>query len=150
LTNFPLKIVTPDGMIYDGQAEMVIVRTITGDMAFLAKHINCVAPLGMGCATVVIDGQKRYAACIGGMITVVDGNVNLVPTTFEWAENIDVARADAAKMRAEGIIHRDNATAAEIQLAQARLDRALVRRSVASKGSWVRGSNMVDINNLGA
>ena len=150
MTNFPLKIVTPDGMIYDGQAEMVIVRTITGDMAFLAKHINCVAPLGMGCATVVIDGQKRYAACIGGMITVVEGNVNLVPTTFEWAENIDVARADAAKMRAEGIIHRDNATAAEIQLAQARLDRALVRRSVASKGSWVRGSNMVDINNLGA
>ena len=150
MTNFPLKIVTPDGMIFDGQAEMVIVRTITGDMAFMAKHINCVAPLGMGCATVVIDGQKRYAACIGGMITVVEGNVNLVPTTFEWAENIDVARADAAKMRAEGIIRRDNATAAEIQLAQARLDRALVRRSVASKGSWVRGSNMVDINNLGA
>ena len=150
MTNFPLKIVTPDGLIYDGQAEMVIVRTITGDMAFMANHINCVAPLGMGCATVVMDGNKRYAACIGGMISVVNGKVNLVPTTFEWAENIDVARADAAKMRAEGIIHRDNATAAEIQLAQARLDRALVRKSVASKGSWVRGSNMVDINNLGA
>ena len=150
MTSFPLKIVTADGLIYDGPAEMIIVRTITGDMAFMARHINCVAPLGMGCATVVIDGNKRYAACIGGMISVVDGSVNLVPTTFEWAETIDVARAEAAQARAEGIIHRDNATATEIKLAQARLDRALVRRSAASRGSWVRGSNMVDINNLGA
>ena len=132
MTNFPLKIVTPDGLIYDGQAEMVIVRTTTGDMAFLANHINCVAPLGMGCATVVMDGSKRYAACIGGMISVVNGNVNLVPTTFEWAENIDVARADAAKMRAEGIIHRDNATATEIKLAHASLDRSPLPKRLAS------------------
>ena len=149
MTSFPLKIVTADGLIYDGPAEMVIVRTTTGDMAFLARHINCVAPLGMGCATVVIDGNKRYAACIGGLISVVDGSVNLVPTTFEWAETIDVARAEASQARAEGIIHKDSATATEIKLAQARLDRALVRRSAASRGSWVRGSNMIDINNLG-
>ena len=143
MTNFPLKIVTPDGLIYDGQAEMVIVRTITGDMAFLANHINCVAPLGMGCATVVVDGNKRHAACIGGMISVNDGSVTLVPTTFEWADTIDVARAEAAAARAEGIIHRESASATEIRLAQARLDRALVRKSAASKGgSWVRGSNM--------
>ena len=45
MTSFPLKIVTADGLIYNGNAEMVIVRTITGDMAFLARHINCVAPL---------------------------------------------------------------------------------------------------------
>ena len=143
MTSFPLKIVTPDGLLYDGSAEMVIVRTITGDMAFLARHINCVAPLGMGCATVVIDGQKRYAACIGGMISVVNGEVTLVPTTFEWAESIDVARAEAAQAKAEGIIRRESATATEIRLAQARLDRALVRKSVASRsGSWVRGSNI--------
>ena len=95
MTSFPLKIVTPDGLIYDDNAEMVIVRTITGDMAFLARHINCVAPLGMGRATVIVDGQKRYAACIGGMITVVDGTVTLVPTTFEWA---GITRAVPAAM----------------------------------------------------
>ena len=147
MTNFPLKIVTPDGMIYDGQAEMVIVRTITGDMAFLARHINCVAPLGMGCATVIIDGQKRYAACIGGMISVVDGTVTLVPTTFEWAESIDVARAEAAKRNAEGIISRDTLSDTEYRLAHAKLDRAMVRISVASRGNWVRGSN-ISVNEL--
>ena len=150
MTSFPLKIVTPDGLIYDGNAEMVIVRTITGDMAFLAKHINCVAPLGMGCATIVMDGNKRYAACIGGMVTVVDGTVTLVPTTFEWAESIDLARAEAAKRKAEGIIGKESLSDTEYRLAHAKLDRAMVRISVASRGSWVRGSNMVDINNLGS
>ena len=133
MTSFPLKIVTADGLLYDGNAEMVIVRTITGDMAFLARHINCVAPLGMGCATVVIDGQKRYAACIGGMISVVDGTVTLVPTTFEWADEIDVARADRSHNRAQATLQDKNATKSELVLAEARLKRALVRRSVAAR-----------------
>ena len=134
MTSFPLKIVTPDGLIYDGPAEEVIVRTITGDMAFLARHINCVAPLGMGCATIVVDGNKRHAACIGGMISVVGGCVNLVPTTFEWADTIDVARAEASQARAEEILNRvsEDKTDMDIQLAQARLHRALVRKNVAS------------------
>lgn len=132
MTSFPLKIVTPDGLIYDGPAEEVIVRTVTGDMAFLARHINCVAPLGMGCATIVINGEKRHAACIGGMISVVNGSVSLVPTTFEWADSIDVARAEAAYRRADEVIHKDSASDTEIQLAQARLHRALVRKNAAS------------------
>ena len=133
MTSFPLKIVTPDGLIYDGDAEMVIVRTITGDMAFLARHINCVAPLGMGRATVIVDGQKRYAACIGGMITVVDGAVTLVPTTFEWADAIDADRAQASLDRAQKILdNKENATETDLKLAEARLHRALVRKNVAS------------------
>ena len=133
MTSFPLKIVTPDGLIYDGPAEMVIVRTITGDMAFLARHINCVAPLGMGRATVVMDGQKRYAACIGGMISVVDGNVTLVPTTFEWADAIDADRAQASLDRAQKVLdNKENATETDLKLAEARLHRALVRKNVAA------------------
>ena len=133
MTSFPLKIVTPDGLIYDGEAEMVIVRTITGDMAFLARHINCVAPLGMGRATVIVDGQKRYAACIGGMITVVDGAVTLVPTTFEWADAIDADRAQASLDRAQKVLdNKENVTETDLKLAEARLHRALVRKNVAS------------------
>ena len=132
MTSFPLKIVTADGLVYDGPAEEVIVRTITGDMAVLARHMNCVAPLGMGRATVVINGQKRYAACIGGLLSVVNGEVNLVPTTFEWAESIDEARAAASRQRAEAILNKQDASDTDIKLAQARLHRALVRQSVAS------------------
>ena len=129
---FPLKIVTPDGLLFDGQAEEVIVRTTTGDMGILAGHIGCVAPLGMGRATVIADGQTRYAACIGGMVSVVNGCVTLVPTTFEWAESIDAARAQISQERAEKILKNKTASSTDIQLAEARLHRALVRKSVAS------------------
>ena len=132
MTGFPLKIVTPDGLEFDGQAEELIVRTVTGDLGILAGHINCVAPLGMGTATVVIEGQKRYAACIGGMVSVLDGNVTLVPTTFEWAEEIDLRRVEASHDRAKAVLANNAATNTEIRLAEARLKRALVRKSAAS------------------
>ena len=132
MTPFQLKIVTPDGLIFDGQAEELIVRTTSGDLGILAGHINCVAPLGMGRATIIMDGKHRYGACIGGMVSVVNGVVTLVPTTFEWAENIDATRAEASQKRAETILHKKDASDTELQLAQARLRRALVRKSVAS------------------
>ena len=132
MTPFSLKIVTPDGLIFDGQAEELVVRTTSGDLGILAGHINCVAPLGMGRATVIIEGKRRYAACIGGMVSVVNGEVTLVPTTFEWAESIDAARAGASQQRAEAILQKKDSTDTELKLAQARLHRALVRKSVAS------------------
>ena len=132
MTSFPLKIVTPDGLEYDGQAEELVVRTTTGDLGILAGHISCVAPLGMGMATIMVDGKKRYAACIGGMVSVVNGSVTLVPTTFEWPDEIDTARADASYQRAQKILEKKDASATDIKLAQARLRRALVRKSVAS------------------
>ena len=131
MNGFMLKIVTPDGLVYDGTAEEVVVRTTTGDIGILAGHVNCIAPLGMGMATIVIEGQKKYAACIGGMISVVDGSVTLVPTTFEWADKIDLERAEASQERAKAIIADKNATATELRMADARLKRAVVRQSVA-------------------
>ena len=133
MSSFPLKIVTPDGLIYDGEAERLIVRSITGDLAIMARHINYVTPLGMGKATVIANGKRREAACIGGMLSVVDGAVTLVPTTFEWAEKIDVDRADASLHRAEQVLHSGGASDTDLKLAEARLHRALVRKSVAGQ-----------------
>ena len=132
MTPFSLKIVTPDGLQFEGQAEEVTVRTTTGDIGILAGHLNCVAPLGMGRATIVIDGQKRYAACIGGMLSVVNGTVTLVPTTFEWADKIDADRAENSYQRAQTILRDKNSSSTDIKLAEARLRRALVRKNVAS------------------
>ena len=132
MTPFRLKIVTPDGLIYDGQAEELLVRTTGGDVAILARHMNYVAPLGMGRAVVVSGGTRRTAACIGGMLSVCDGEVTLVPTTFEWADKIDLERAEAAYERADKALHNENASQMDLKLAEAKLHRALVRKSVAS------------------
>lgn len=131
MTSFPLKIVTPDGLIYDGPAEKIVVRTMTGDMAVLARHINCVCSLGMGRAIVEMEGKRRIAACIGGMLSVNNGEVTLVPTTFEWAEDIDLDRADRSHHDAMRDIMEARKSAAELRIAEAKIKRALVRKSVA-------------------
>ena len=132
MTPFPLKIVSPDGMEFEGMVEQIIVRTTTGDIGILAGHAPCVAPLGMGRATVIADGKKRYAACIGGMLSVSKEGVTLVPTTFEFAEDIDAARVEASYQRAQSVLESKSPSDTDIKLAEARLRRALVRRNVAS------------------
>ena len=132
MTEFPLKIVTPDGLRFDGPAEELIVRSTTGDVAILAKHVNYVTSLGMGQAVIVSKGQRRIAACIGGMLSVVDGAVTLVPTTFEWSDKIDVERANAAYEKADSILKNPASSQNDLKLAEAKLRRALVRKSVAS------------------
>lgn len=132
MTSFHLQIVTPDGLIFDGQAERIIVQGVDGAVGILARHIDYVTPLGMGEASILSDGKEHKAACIGGILSVYQGEVKLVPTTFEWAENIDARRADASLHRAQEVLAKKDASAAELKLAEARLKRALVRKSVAS------------------
>ena len=100
-------------------------------MAVMARHINCVCPLGMGQAIIESEGNRRTAACIGGMLSVMGGEVTLVPTTFEWADKIDEDRADKSLHRAEAVLQKKDASDTEIRLAEARLKRALIRKSVA-------------------
>lgn len=131
MATFPLKILTPDGVAYDGPAVSISCRTINGQVQLLAKHIDFCTALGMGEAHIKLeDGTTRRAACMGGMLTVLNGDVHLVATTWEWAEEIDQARAEASKKRAEEILARKDLDEREYELAQARLKRALVRTSV--------------------
>ena len=131
MATFPLRIGTPDGLLYEGDVERVKVRSITGDLAILAGHMNYCTSLGMGEAYIVLpDGTKRSAACIGGMLTVMDGACHLLATTWEWAEDIDEERAKRAKERAEERIAEGNLSDKELRIAEAKLSRALVRLSV--------------------
>ena len=84
----------------------------------------------MGQATVTVDGKKRYGACIGGMVSVLSGEVTVVATTFEWAEDIDCARARMAEDSARETLAQKDASATQLELASAKLKRALIRQSV--------------------
>ena len=131
MTTFQLQIVTPDGLIYDSQAERIFLRSISGDVEILARHCNYCTGIGMGEARVVNpDGSVRRAACIGGMLTVTEGVCRVMATTWEWQENIDKERAELAKKRAEERLAQENLSEREIRIAEAKLKRALVRIGV--------------------
>ena len=81
--------------------------------------------------TVVMeDGSRRAAACIGGMLSVMNGTCRLLATTWEWKEDIDQPRAEKAKKHAEEMLAKGGLTDKEYKIAQAKLQRALVRLSV--------------------
>ncbi len=131
MKTFPIRIGTPDGLLYEGNIERVKCRSITGDVAILAEHINYVTALGMGEAFIRLeDGTERHAACIGGMLSVMDGSCHLLATTWEWKEDIDKERAERAKEKAEAILKTQGLSDKDFALATAKLNRALVRLSV--------------------
>ncbi len=133
MSTFHLQIVTTEGSKFDGQAEAVSVRATTGDVTILAHHADYVAALGMGAAFVVIDGQKRWAAAMGGMLAATNNTVRLIATTFEWAEEIDAERARRAYEHAEEKLAQAELSKTDRAALTAAKRRALVRLGVVSK-----------------
>ena len=86
MASFHLKIVTPDELIYEGEAERIIVRTVQGDVAILPRHIDYLTALGTGEARVTFGGHVRRARCSGGMLHVSGGRVEVLSTSFEWID----------------------------------------------------------------
>jgi F-type H+-transporting ATPase subunit epsilon len=126
MNTFHLQIVTPDGLIFDGQVGRIIVRTTEGDVGILSGHADYVTPLDTGMARIMMeDGKVKTAACSGGLLSVKGGITRLVGNTFEWAEDIDVERAKAAKARAEQKIKETSDY--EERAAEIKLKRALTR-----------------------
>ena len=131
MSTFPLRVGTPDGLLYEGDVARVVCRTISGDLAILPGHCNYCTALGMGEAHIVLeDGTRRNAACIGGMLSMMNGVCRVLATTWEWEEDIDAKRAEAAKHRAEQALANGGLTDKEYRIAEAKLQRALVRLSV--------------------
>ena len=132
MREFHLKIATPDGLIFDGNAEGILVRADSGDVEIMAGHEDYFATLGTGRAKLTAGGEARVAASSGGFISMIGGECNMVATTFEFADGIDVERAKAAKASAEEAIKnaKDEKT---LLVAKAKLMRAISRISVAEK-----------------
>ena len=130
MKSFNLKVVTPDGLMFDSEVESLLVRTDDGDVEFLAGHIDYMASLGTGRARIKQDGKDRYASVSGGFVTVKGGEVKLVAVTFEFRENIDLARAKASRDEAKARIS-ESKDDKSLKLAQAKLQRALNRIGVA-------------------
>lgn len=134
MSTYHLQIVSMDGEDFDGMVQKILLRTIDGDIEILARHTDYCTAIGMGTARVTLeDGTVKKAACIGGMISVLNGEVRVLPTTWEWSDKIDVERAKEAKTRAEQRL-QDQMLDKEARIrAEAKLYRALVRLGAADQ-----------------
>ena len=133
MKSFNLKIATPDGVIFDGEAESLLVRTKEGDAEILAGHMDFLSALGTGRARIIANGEKRLASSSGGFVSVKSGEVSLVATTFEFADKINIDRARKAKEKAESALSSNTDKTAEALL-KAKLARAINRINVWELG----------------
>ncbi len=133
MTSFYLQIVTPDGKKYAGMAEKILLRTINGDVCILARHTDYITALGLGECRVTNDkGEVRTAACIGGMLLVTEGMVHVVASAFEWADEIDAARAEKNKAACEKALAA-NPSEDEAKVLEAKMRRSNLRLNIAAK-----------------
>ena len=133
-----VEVVTPDGSVYVGEASMVIVPGIEGELGFLPRHEPLVSLVKIGEARVQLpDGTwERFATGIG-YVQVLFDKVLLVVDQAEQAGRIDVARAAAARKRAEErlALRGDPGAQAEVDFykAEQALRRAENRLKVAAQ-----------------
>lgn len=131
MTPFKLQIITPEKTVFNGETEQIIVRTTVGDVGILNGHEPYCAALGIGQMRIMIDGQFRRAATSGGIIKVSKEMTTILVQTCEWADEIDVERANAAKDAAEARMKAAEDDS-ELALAEAKLHRALNRIDTAN------------------
>ena len=128
---YQLEIVTPMGRKFEGLVDNCVFRSTEGDVGILKGHSPYVAAIETGEIKIHTEnGQTRYAAASEGFVHVSSDLVRILVSSCEWAEEIDQARAEASKKRAEEILAQKNLDQKDYELAQARLKRALVRTSI--------------------
>lgn len=131
-STFRLQIVTPDRMFYDEEVEMIIARTVDGDVGILANHALLVSPLSIGKIRVKKDGKFKEAAISEGFVQVEEDYTRVLTDSAEWPEEIDIERAEAAKQRAEERLKTDRSNI-DVMRAEAALQRATNRLTVAGR-----------------
>jgi len=94
-----LRIATPDNVKYDDEAEMVIMRCITGDMGVLADHEATSAILDYGVLRIINGEEERRMAVFGGIAQVGDNKVTILANDAQWPEDIDMAFVEAERDR---------------------------------------------------
>ncbi len=124
-----LRIVSPSSLIYENDVDMVILRSVSGDMGILADHENTTTLLSLGVLRIKNDGEEEAISVLGGFCTITKDGVTILSDAAETVENIDKDRALSAKERAEKRI-KEGAKDSDLQRAELSLRRALVRLEV--------------------
>jgi F-type H+-transporting ATPase subunit epsilon len=126
---FPVQLVSPEHILFDGEAEMVVCRPVEGAIAFLNGHVPYLGALADDEVRIILPGDGEEAAAVhGGFVQMTGDHLVVLSDLAELKEQIDVPRAQNAKRRAEETLARDP----ENEAATAALARAETRLKVAN------------------
>ncbi len=85
MNTFPLIISSPDGDLFRGEAEMLILRGTEGDLAVMAGHVPFVTAVVPGqCVVVTGEGERKEGTIEGGLLTVAREQVTVLTSGLEW------------------------------------------------------------------
>ena len=128
-----LRVVTPTRLVLDEDVDEVTAHGELGEFGVLPDHIAFLSTLVAGELTYKQGATKRTLAVGGGYAEVLDNVMTVLAPAAEFASEIDVARAQRAKERAEKQLAQLNHEEKDWQTAETALQKALVRLQVASK-----------------
>lgn len=128
--NFTLKVITPDRVFYEDDAvTMVEFNTTEGEIGIYKRHVPTTVILKPGILTITKDDEVKEAALHAGFAEILEDQVTILAEIVEWPEEIDEARAEAAKKRAEERLH-SKTSETDIARAETALQRAMARITV--------------------
>ncbi len=134
MPTFKLEIVTPEGLIFEGDVEHVRAPGVKGSFGVLAGHTPFITPLDVGEIDVRSEGKEMVYATSGGLADVQAGKYLILAETVELAGDIDVERAKSSRERALKLIEeRKKDKEIDLERARASVKRAENRMRIAAR-----------------
>ncbi len=126
---FKLQIITPERKFYEGEASMVELTTTEGEIGVYRGHIPMTAIVAPGVLKIHEAGGIKEAALMSGFLEILPEKIVVMAEVAEWPEEIDINRAEEAKIRAERRL-KEQSGEIDIVRAETALKKALVRISL--------------------
>src|SRR3989344_2465142 len=128
------QIATPEKVVFDApKAESITLPTKMGEITVLPDHLPVVASLVPGEVRVTVGGQEVSMAVSGGFIQIMPGKVVVLADSAERAEDIDEARAEQARHRAQELLTKKRTEAVDYTGLAVKLEKELARLKVVRK-----------------
>lgn len=126
---FDLKIITPDRVFYEGQAEMVEFNTTEGEIGVYKNHVPMTVIIKPGVLTITSGDEVKNAALHAGFVEILQDKITIMAEVIEWPGEIDLARAEDAMRRAE-VRLASKTPETDVARAETALKRAVARINV--------------------
>lgn len=139
------EIVSQDRLVYEGEADIVLVPGVRGEMGILPNHAPLLSTLSLGILKVRYQNEERVFTVTGGVIEVQPDLVTILADAAESVEEINVMRAEEARKRAEEYLKAGPPKDSDAYTAmEAALRRSTLRLEAVKRYRTKRSGAMVD------